>query len=94
MLLAVSVVTNTRNTPRTSSPTLNVQRRIFNGRRGGFRKFNRRGNNRVYDNRGPIRRGGRPANRSPRRGRYGNQNRAPLNESQLDAQLDKYFEKV
>ena len=33
-------------------------------------------------------------NRGPRRGRYGNQNRAPLNESQLDAQLDKYFEKV
>ena len=41
-----------------------------------------------------MRGGGRPANRGPRRGRYGNQNRAPLNESQLDAQLDKYFEKV
>ena len=94
LLLADSVVTNTRNLPRNPSPALNVQRRIFNGRRGGFQEFHRRGHNRPYDHRGPMRRGGRPANRGPRRGRYGNQNRAPLNESQLDAQLDKYFEKV
>ncbi len=87
-------MTNTRNLPRNPSPALNVQRRIFNGRRGGFQEFHRRGHNRPYDHRGPMRRGGRPANRGPRRGRYGNQNRAPLNESQLDAQLDKYFEKV
>ncbi|KAK8792390.1 hypothetical protein WA588_004888 [Blastocystis sp. NMH] len=87
------VVTNNRPFQRGPMNGMNGRAPFYQGRGNGYQRGNQRGFNHYDGRRSSFRRNGRPMGRGPRRGGNGNHGRKPLTESQLDAQLDKYFEK-